>query len=451
MPETFDRFACGCEHPVDTQTSCECCEYCENCCECMYCECCESPHRSESMCSECDSCSDCCECVFCDSCGGRCNDEFCYECDSCNECCSCERCENCGEDEDSCTCRPGLLGASLAGYSTCPLRKLGWAAKGYNSSPRFGLEIEMSRYSPASQAYTNMLAHALSYRRIISCRTNGYAVAAHDSSISGEDPAECKTVPMTVKDHSVILFGATHYGGSEEEEPSDLVLDECESFAKLPARMQHMLLSSRLRDCPHRWQSHSKSWANSSCGMHINVEDGAVPSYVWLRVISWILRGENMNLKRLGGRMPSGYCHQYPHDHRVYVGDYGEEHEPLQNKHLWNTAGIKRHWVHRDRLRVPQATTPKHAAVSRRHWGGFEFRLFRSSTNPLRILGNCELISVLCHHFASVPLHQADSVPWADFVRTVAQHRHRYPYAAGIIRRQQDEFTTLFNSVTEIA
>ena len=93
----------------------------------------------------------------------------------------------------------------------------------------------------------------------------------------------------------------------------------------------------------------------------------------------------------------------------------------------------------------------KHSCMSYRNWDGFEFRLFRSSTNPLRILGNCEMISVLLHHFENVPLSKATLVTWSDIVRTVALHRHRYPYAADQVRRQNDNYTTQFDSIKETA
>lgn len=450
MPETFERFECGCEHPPGSSNECSNCEQCDNCCACRYCDACEEPRDADHMCSHCDYCDDCCECVFCDDCGGECRDEYCSRCDSCESCCSCECCDACGEPEEDCCCSPGTRGTAVGNYSSCPIRKLNWTAPFVIGSPRFGIEIEMSGYCPMSARYTNSLAYELSELGILSCDTQGYTIAAADSSLSGSSPAECKTVPLTVADHAVILYGST-LRDPDERRPAEETLGKCVLFSKMPQRQQLNLLTNQLASSGHqRWQRDSKTWSNSSAGMHVNVPVGKTPRYIWLRVMAWLLRGPRWSVEEFGGRSLSHYCHQLGSDSTMY---HEGNHVTVTTKNLWPSVGLKRP---RLKLGAPRQyplghRVTKHCAMSYRDWDGFEFRLFRSSTNPLRILGNCEMISVLLHHFENVPLSKAMFVTWSDIVRTVALHRHRYPYAADQIRRQNDSFSTHFDSIKETA
>jgi len=254
MPETFERFNCGCEHEPGSHSECSNCEQCENCCECGYCQGCDSACNHDDICCHCDCCSDCCECLICDHCGSECTDDYCCDCESCSGCCSCEHCDGCGLTADDCMCEPGIVGTAVGSYSSCPIRKLNWTAPFSIGSPRFGIEIEMSRYCPMSAGYTNRLAYDLGERDILSCSTNGYTVAAHDSSLSGPETAECKTVPLTVADHAVILYGSTLRSPGERN-PTTEALGKCVLFSKMPQRQQFKLLAHQLAQSGHqRWQ-----------------------------------------------------------------------------------------------------------------------------------------------------------------------------------------------------
>ena len=447
MPETFERFECGCEHPPGSHSECSNCEQCENCCACSYCGACQARRDTDRMCGHCDYCEDCCECVFCDSCGDECTDEYCSRCDTCEGCCSCECCDDCGEPEEDCCCRVGTRGTQVGNYSSCPIRKLSWSPDPVGS-PRFGIEIEMSGYSPSSAGYTNRLAHELGKLDILSCTTNGYTIAAADSSLSGIDTAECKTVPLTVADHAVILYGGT-LRPQGVGNPTDEEIGKCILFSKMPPRQQLKLLTHQLASSGHqRWQRNAKAWSNSSTGMHVNVGVGKTPRYIWLRVMAWMLRGPRWSVEELGGRQLSTYCSQWRDATMFHEGTDA----PVCVKNMWPSVGLRPPRRTLGAMRSPPGyRVRKHSCMSYRDWDGFEFRLFRSSTNPLRILGNCEMISVLLHHFENVPLSKAPFVPWSDVVRTAALHRHRYPYAADQIRRQNNSFTTHFDSIKETA
>jgi len=203
-----------------------------------------------------------------------------------------------------------------------------------------------------------------------------------------------------------------------------------------------------------RWMAGSMSWNNDSCGMHINVSDRLADSGTWLKLMHFLLNSPPEVLEQIGGRPPCYYCHTH--------SNYSVPRKPKWYTVHTTLGNTTTYYKLLEEWRANQAAQTefpfrkqhlqKHAAVSRRSWGGYEFRLFRSSSNPLRILGNCEMIAVMLAHFANTPWHEVcgddgwPRVSLTDISRTAYKLRHRYPYAAALCRRVGNLLSRAFDS-----
>ena len=448
MPtDAVPEYTCErCEEASETPT-CGHCEQCENCCGCSWCESCEQMGDPEDRCVDCEQCTGCCECVYCPSCGDRVHDghdayDYCSYCEHCYSCCECEHCEDCGDRIVECQCEP----TGVLCYSACPIRRLNYNHHLFATDTHFGLEVEMSRWSldqqdRANKSYSFLRSKFRQWLR----KSDGYQITSSDASIQGSDPGECKTVPMTVLQHSLV-----HY--------SLLVNDQEHTVREFveakPGKRVQLLTQAFAQNGPaYRWMRGAKAWDNDSCGMHINLDWGIARPTTWAKVIHWLMRSGGGLHEQIGGRSPGGYCFTHAERRKAYPKNYLCNTSLARTK-AWNAILQKyRGGVGEDNsFPFSDFVLQKHAVISSRHWGGYELRLFRSSTNPLRILGNCELINVILHHFERVPWHKVcdtegnPRVSLADISRTAHELRHRYPYAAALCSRVNNQLSLAFAS-----
>lgn len=448
---------CSCQHCGYSECNnaademCACCDQCEVHCCCEHCVNCSEP-TEDPLCSHCEQCENCCSCAFCPGCSDIMYDEhatydFCEDCECCHSCCECERCEDCGDRVGDCECpAQGILC-----YSACPIRRLSyaWPDRWHNL---FGLEVEMSRWSCDEQDRVNDAYCSLRNNHSgLLPRSDGYQITSRDASLTGGSCGECKTPPLTVLQHSAIHYSLLTDGSKE------LMSAFLEGS---PGRQARLMLHALGAKPERRWMAGSKSWTNSSCGMHINVNDALADPGTWLKLLHFLLNSPPGYIEQIGGRPPSHYCHTH--------------HGPIPRKPKHYTVHTKlRHGVAYSRLlddwRSYRMSQPdmkgsdpraefgfsrqhlqKHAAMSRRDWGGYEFRLFRSSSNPLRILGNCEMIVVMLAHFENVPWWKVSAgdgtsiVSLKEIGATAAKLRHRFPYAAALCSRSGNALTEGF-------
>ena len=456
MPEgAVPRYTCEhCEEGYE-DPNCSNCERCENCCECAWCESCQGQVHQGDYCSDCEQCNSCCECLYCPSCGDRVHDghnsyDYCGDCEHCYSCCECERCDNCGDSVDECCCEAqGILC-----YSACPVRRLNYLDR-LKPGTHFGLEVEMSHWSLHEQERANASYSLLRewFGGLLE-PSDGYQITSSDASITGRNPGECKTIPMTVFQHSLL-----HY--------SLLVNDREQSVREFveasPGKQVQLMISAFANDGPaYRWMRGARAWDNDSCGMHINLEWKVASSTTWAKVIHWLMRADGGLHQQIGGRRPSIYCFTHDDRRRAFPKNYLVN-TALADTVTWNR--MKQKYASR---RIPETGVAHgdfpfadyvvtkrrcaHSAITAKSWGGYELRLFRSSTNPLRILGNCELINVILHHFEQVPWHEVcdvqgnPRVSLTDISRTAHELRHRYPYAAALCRRVNNQLSLAFAS-----
>jgi hypothetical protein len=179
-----------------------------------------------------------------------------------------------------------------------------------------------------------------------------------------------------------------------------------------------------------RWQSRAKAWSNDSCGMHVNVSNTMSTEMTLYKVFLYIVRSHPSDMKHIGGRSTlEHYCRTH-HDKQIWCGEQGRN---LDMTHF-NYMSQVGQWSDKHQ----QADCNKHDAMSRRPWHGWEMRLFRSSTNPLRILGNMQIAQLLCDYFQYVPISKVEHTGLAPIVRHSVLNRRTFPYAAACFARQAE-------------
>lgn len=438
-----------CNAAVDSV--CTCCEQCEVHCSCYHCNCCCEPSE-DPPCEHCELCSECCSCAFCPGCSDIMYDnndtyDYCGECECCHSCCECERCEDCGDRIGDCECSSqGILC-----YSACPIRRLSyrWPDRLLNL---FGIEIEMSKWSHDEQDRANEAYCSIADNHSdLLPRSDGYQITSRDASLVGGSCGECKTTPLTVLQHSAIHYSLLT--GSDK--------DLMNAFLERSPGKQARLMLSALRARPERrWMAGSKSWTNDSCGMHINVNDALADPGTWLKLMHFLLNSPNHYIEQIGGRPPSHYCHTH-YGRGARKPKWYTCHTRLRQNEMYHNLLSK--WrayrmsqpvcegsSERTEFEFSKQHLQKHAVMSRREWGGYEFRLFRSSSNPLRILGNCEMIVVMLAHFENVPWWRVAAscgtslVSLKEIGATAAKLRHQFPYAAALCSRSGNALTEGF-------
>lgn len=422
----------------DADEEVECCSTCEqpedDCC-CSYCESCDERYEECNGCmhGHCDLCESCCDCEECPSCntivycGGDHLDNYCHDCGECHDCCCCSE-----EEENGNRC-----------YSTDPLRVLGFSAitddfdalRWRRCKPikalhlqRFGIEIEKSSHSHDNDHTMNShVADRLSCHGLLDSRISGYSVACNDASLEGSSPAESKTPPLTFADHQMCHYG---YMMLAQGWSRDYWIEHMEYFKSLPPFKQFKLFRQQYFDggMDHRWQRNAKAWSNDSCGMHVNVSDTMTTQATLYKVFLYIVKSHPNDMKFIGGRHPHHYCRSH-HDQQVWCDDTDRYLDTCHINYVQQMNVYSKH---------PQAQCRKHDAMSRRSWHGWEMRLFRSSTNPMRILGNMQMAQLLCDYFQYVPYSNIERTGLGPIVRHSVFNRRQFPYAHGNFARQSE-------------
>lgn len=429
-PPDIDDDACEeveiCGTCGDPEDDC-CCSYCEGCDE-RFEEC------NGCMLGFCSMCEGCCDCEECPSCsnivysGGERLDNCCCDCGECHDCCCCE-----DEEENGNRC-----------YSTDPLRVLGFSAitddfdamRWRRCKPikalhlqRFGIEIEKTSHSHDDDFKMNThVADRLSCHGMLDSRISGYSVACNDASLEGSSPAESKTPPLTFADHQLCHYGYMMLGQGWSRE---IWLEHMEYYKSLTPFKQFNLFRQQYFDggMDNRWQKNAKAWSNNSCGMHVNVSDTMTTQATLYKVFLYIVKSHPNDMKFIGGRSTTEhYCHTH-HDKQVWC-DVSDRY--LDTCHINYVQQVNVYSKH------PQAQCRKHDAMSRRSWHGWEMRLFRSSTNPLRILGNMQMAQLLCDYFQYVPYGDIERTGLGPIVRHAVFNRRQFPYAHGNFARQSE-------------
>ena len=408
----------------------------EDCC-CYFCNDCEERYEEPNGCmhGHCERCESCCDCEECPSCstivysGGERLDNCCYDCGECLDCCCCE-----DEEDNGNRC-----------YSTDPLRVLHFSAvtddfdamRYRRCKPiktlhkqRFGIEIEKTKHSHDDDYVMNSdVAERLSCHGLLDSRITGYSVACNDASLEGSSPAESKTPPLTFADHQMCHYGYMML--RSQDWSRDYWLEHMEYYKSLTPFKQFNLFRQQYFDggMDFRWQRHAKAWSNDSCGMHVNVSDTMTSQATLYKVFLFIVKSHPNDIKHIGGRLPQEYCRSH-HNQPVW--------SDVEDRYIDTCHLNYVQQVNVQSMNHPQAQCRKHDAMSRRSWRGWEMRLFRSSTNPMRILGNMQTAQLLCDYFQYVPYSDVEHTGLGPIVKHAVKHRRTFPYAHGNFARQSE-------------
>lgn len=423
----------------DADEEVECCSTCEqpeDHCDCFFCNDCEERYRPDDGCQHgfCDHCENCCDCEECPSCS-----TIVYSCGDRLDCC----CGDCGECLDCCCCEDEESNGNRC-YSTDPLRALGFSAftddfdatRWRRCKPikalhlqRFGIEIEKTGHNHDDDYKMNAhVADRLSCHGMLDSRISGYSVACNDASLEGSSPAESKTPPLTFADHQLCHYGYMMLG---QDWSHEIWLEHMEYYKSLTPFKQFNLFRQQYFDggMDNRWQKNAKAWSNSSCGMHVNVSDTMTTQATLYKVFLYIVKSHPNDMKFIGGRSTTEhYCHTH-HDKQVWCEVTDRYLDTCHINYVQQMDVYSKH---------PQVQCRKHDAMSRRPWHGWEMRLFRSSTNPLRILGNMQMSQLLCDYFQYVPYGDIERTGLGPIVRHAVFNRRQFPYAHGNFARQSE-------------
>ena len=439
-PPDIDDDAC---EEVDC---CSTCEQPEDDCCCSYCESCDERFEDGNGCQHgnCDYCHNCCDCEECTECcslvfsHGEYHDNYCHDCGTCHDCCCCE-----DEDGDGNRC-----------YSTNPITVFHFSARTDDFDPqrwrkckpikalhmqRFGIEIEKSHHNHADDITMNDIADRLGMWGLLDSNVTGYSVGCNDASLSGPRPAESKTCPLTFRDHQMCHYAYMMLG---QKWPRDVWREHLEHYHSLSSFRQFNQFRRIYFDggMDHRWQKDAKAWSNKSCGMHVNVSNTMTTEMTLYKVFLYIVLSHPSDMRHIGGRSTEEHYCRTHHGKSVWCD---ETDRPLDVCHF--------NYVHQagvGSLKHQPASCNKHDAMSRRPWHGWELRLFRSSTNPMRILGNMQMVQLLCDYFQYVPHGDVARTGLGPIVRHSVFNRRTFPYAAGNFARQAElvKMVDLFKS-----
>lgn len=328
--------------------------------------------------------------------------ECCYDCD-CSECeCICQDCL-----EDPCEC-----GSSQAYLH--PLRRRNYAhmpdgctRDSLKELQNFGVEIEVSDLGRHHIMRANRVFKQLPIKDVRV--RNDFIRIVDDGSIRGDDKGELITAPVTFDDHYNFLLACTM--GSEEARSFDwrAVRHKTQRYK---FKLLHSMLDSRVEygsSCDDfnafsTWLPGAHSWYNESCGMHITTCHMAATPLTWLKLCYFLNNCTGEDYNSLGGRYSSTYLQQ----------------RPLGMRHL-------AHAFRGDARGFTQKYSPLNYKVQQ---GLMEFRLFRSATNPIRILSNMQMTQVWLAYFSQCPMRTALHVTSSHIGAYLAKHKHVYPFAA---------------------
>lgn len=287
-------------------------------------------------------------------------------------------------------------------YSACPVDTLGYRAKpGYSSvkTPRFGLEIEMRGYDTLEHrethdAWSRVRADANTY-------TSGYCIAAEDSSIYGEDPAELKTVPLTKWDHALFHLATASRLDPDVRHYSDMR----RAYSGPPTR------GAFFRS--------GQAWSVRSCGMHITVADCTASELTWNKLLVWL------------------NCHKAIIENRarvLFLRDSNSFCSVLNDCRMGDYTKAKCYDYRGDRA-IPGLD--KYSVL--RVKGGdelCEFRGFRSSLNSLTIMRNIEVVESLLRFMADMPVHFLPVSGLIDYGRWLRSNEGKFPFLTAWIRKR---------------
>ena len=264
-------------------------------------------------------------------------------------------------------------------YSTDVIAELGYGPMPGRQQRRFGLEVEVSDWSEEDQMEANRRWYRAAVRSLshpaLASYSNAYCIPCHDGSLDGDDTAELKTPPFTKSEHW--LFHASY---SSEPPPETLHPQEQREF---------------LKGVSAQWFPNSRSWANCSCGMHITVELSTAAKWTWRKLLIWVNEGgSELRQKVLFLRRPNSYCDLKPCNLLTFSHGNPDKYELLHLKNGYLA----------------------------------EFRGFRSSTNPMTIMRNIDVVDALLDWMPHVPTYDVGTVGLRHFGAWLRTQPGKYPY-----------------------
>jgi len=348
--------------------------------------------------------------------------DCCYDC----ECMDCSCCDECGANPEHCQCHTDDMDDERPDLDDVPpvrpLRKrqasvMSDAFRVLNpDKQRFGIEVEVSDLQINHVRRANAIYQHLPIKDVYT--TQKFFRVVDDGSIRGDDKGELVSIPVSFDDHYNLLLACTL--GSEDARDFDWVALSRKSQAYKLKLLESMQLGrTTLKSNQDDYNEFStlipnaSSWYNVSCGMHITTCQMAASPLTWVKLCHFLNNCSSTDYISLGGRESSQYLRQRPHNMRHFAhafrghaGGFVEKYSPLNFKFSQ---------------------------------GLMEFRLFRSSTNPIRILSNMQMTQVWLAYFSQCPMKSAPHVTGRHIGAYLAKHKHVYPFAAWAMQQPVHE------------
>lgn len=344
--------------------------------------------------------------------------DCCYDCERmscvCGEC----LCDECDEYESECTCRS----RERSRPPVQPLRRRSPAnmpsgVRVQNSrKQRFGIEIETS---DLDRNYINlanaMWRNALPIKDVRTSTVDMLRVV-EDGSIRGSDRGEIVSQPVSFLDHYRLLLACTM--GMEESlsfdwpalhgKPQSYLLKLLESM--VAARFDGTANQDGFNQFSTLLPA-SNTWYNESCGMHITTCQMNAEPLTWVKLAYFLNNCSSEDYVSLGGRASSQYLQQRTYGMRHFAQGFR-----CTTRGFASTDGES-----------SSKYSPLHFKLEQNL---MEFRLFRSSANPMRILSNMQMTQVWLDYFRQCPMRTAPLVTACHIGAYLSKHKHVYPFAA---------------------
>lgn len=284
----------------------------------------------------------------------------------------------------------------------------------------FGVELEMSDLDRSHVRRINTLWNELPIRDV---RSRGkFMRVVEDGSIRGDNKGECISIPVSFMDHYRLMLACTM--SFEDMRTFDWAALDFKSQKYLFKLLESMVVprhADAARDPDNcgaldafsTMIPDAHAWYNESCGMHITTSQMAASPLTWVKLCYFLNNCDHEDYHSLGGRYSSTYLEQ----------------RPLGMRHL-------AHAFRGDARGFTTKYSPLNFKFSQ---GLMEFRLFRSSVSPLRILSNMQMTQVWLAYFSQCPMRIAPQVTARHIGAYIAQHKHAYPFAAWAINNASDD------------
>jgi len=281
---------------------------------------------------------------------------------------------------------------------------------------RFGLEIETSDLEPSHITRANAMWRNAITMKDTGCVSTDFMRVVDDGSIRGTNRGEIITIPATFADHYRLLLSSTM--GMEESLSFD--------WPALHGKPQSYLLKLLGAMCEARygrttdddgfnqfstWLPESHTWFNESCGMHITVCQMNAEPLTWVKLAYFLNNCSSEDYESLGGRRSSTYLQQRSYGMRHFANGWRTTTRGFSSTEGENESKY----------------SPLHFKLRQNL---MEFRLFRSSANPIRILSNMQMIEVWLSYFRQCPMRTAPHVTARHIGAYLSKHKHVYPFAA---------------------